>query len=114
MKCPLCGGSSQHGKMLKDLCCPYCSKISTFEVDVHCPGGVSHGESHECPNCLKEISVVIYYDGNVCANKPIYTCDSGTTYHSFMEISLNHNNKHGWWYCKDKAYCISKKVSDEL
>jgi len=64
--CPLCGRDhSQDLPVSVHLKCPHCGKVGVYKVMPHCPGGVSHGERHKCPNCGKEVFLIVYYDGDV-------------------------------------------------
>lgn len=69
-RCPLCGGD--HSKDMSFpvyLKCPYCGQVGEFWVMPECPSAVSHGEIHNCPNCGKNVFIVVYYDGEVFIQK---------------------------------------------
>lgn len=69
-RCFLCGGDHSKDVPLPiDLDCPYCGKRGEYRVLPHCPGGVSHGEEGECPECKKKVFLVVYWDGEVCIQK---------------------------------------------
>jgi len=68
--CFLCG--TDHSNLTKrnvNLTCPFCKKTNTWDIEPHCPGGVSHGEVHKCEHCNSSIFLIIYYDGEIVVGK---------------------------------------------
>lgn len=117
MKCFLCGGD--HSKdipfLSKTLTCPFCKEEEKYMITAHCPGGVSHGETHFCPNCEKEVFITVYYDGSYAICKSLYLCQIGVKFNQQSEIEKTHKlNKHGLWLCKDRERCKVLKTWQEI
>ena len=105
-RCFLCGGDHSQDKSLpKVLRCPYCETTQSFMVMPHCPGGVSHGETHFCLKCNHEVFIVSYYDGGATIQKPNYYCwECKRRFESRKEIEKTHTlDEHGSWHCKKVA-----------
>jgi len=63
MECGLCRGDHSALKPINHYDkCPFCEKEQIWTLEPHCPGGVSHGETHPCENCGAELFFIVYYD----------------------------------------------------
>ena len=64
--CPLCGGKCWSLPKIKyKNTCPHCGQSQTWTLNAHCPGGISHGESHRCKCCYKLIFFIVYHNRTV-------------------------------------------------